>query len=125
MGAVVASLVAGVVVDTAYNYTVQMLKAPGIARQERIMIEKQCALLHNELEAYREEFRNTYIANTDQLTAIFGTSLKNMALALEMNDADSFIGGANTITKALGGKTQFETVDEFADFLDSDEAFNL
>ena len=123
--AIVASIIAGIVIDSTYDYAVKTLKAPGIAKQERIQIEQQCEMLHKELEIYREDFRHTYIENTNQLTEVFGRSLKDMALALKMNDADTFIGGANTITKALGGKTQFENVDEFANFLDSDEAFNL
>lgn len=125
VGAIVASMVAGVVIDATYDYAVKTLKAPGIARRERIQIEQQCEILHGELENYRDNFRQTYIANTDQLTEVFGSSLNRMALALKMNDADSFIGGANTITRALGGSTQFETVDEFAMFLDSEDAFNL
>ena len=48
-----------------------------------------------------------------------------MAIALKMNDADSFIMGANTITKTLGGNTQFNNVDEFEAFLESDRTFNL
>ena len=48
-----------------------------------------------------------------------------MALAINMNDADSFIMSANTITKTLGGTTQFDTVDEFEAFLESNDAFDL
>lgn len=125
VGAIVGSVVAGVVIDATYDYAVNTLKAPGIARQERIKIEQECEQLHIQLELYRENFRNTYIANTNELVGIFGDSLRDMAIALKMNDADSFILGANTITEALGGKTQFNNVDEFEAFLDSDEAFDL
>ncbi len=125
IGAIVGSVVAGVVIDATYDYAVKTLKAPSIARQERIQIEQECEQLHIQLEQYRENFRNTYIANTNELVEIFGNSLRDMARALKMNDADSFIIGANTITKALGGKTQFNNVDEFEAFLDSDESFDL
>lgn len=125
VGAIVGSVVAGVVIDATYDYAVKTLKAPGIARQERLQIERECEELHLQLEQYRESFRNTYIAHTNELVGIFGNSLRNMALAINMNDADSFIMSANTITKALGGTAQFDTVDEFEAFLDSDDAFNL
>lgn len=125
VGAIVGSVIAGVVIDATYDYAVTTLKAPGIARQERIQIEKECDQIHLQLEEYREYFRNTYIANTNELVNVFGDSLQTMATALKMNDANSFIVGANTITTALGGKTQFNNVDEFEAFLDSDDAFDL
>ena len=78
-----------------------------------------------QLEQYRGDFRNTYIAYTNELVETFGDSLRNMALAINMNDADSFIMSANTITKTLGGTTQFDTVDEFEAFLESNDAFDL
>lgn len=124
-GAVIGSVVAGVVIDSVYDYAVNTLKAPGIARRERLLMEQECEQLHCELEQYRENFRNTYMANTKELAGVFGDSLHTMAIALKMNDADSFILGANTITKALGGTTQFDTVDEFEAFLASKDAFDL
>lgn len=125
IGAIVGSVVAGVVIDATYDYAVATLKAPGIARQERILIEKECEQLHLQLELYRDNFRNTYIAHTNELVMIFGDSLVNMALAINMNDADSFILSANNITKSLGGKTQFDSVDEFEAFLETDDVFEL
>ena len=41
------------------------------------------------------------------------------------NDIDKFIGGANKITRALGGSEQFSTMDEFNSFMNSSEDFNL
>lgn len=125
VGAIVGSVVAGIVIDASYDYAVNTLKAPGIARREREQLEQECEQLHLQLEQYREDFRNTYIANTNELVEVFGDSLSDMANALKMDDADSFIMGANTITKALGGKTQFDNVDEFEAFLDSKKAFDL
>lgn len=125
VGAIVGSVVAGVVINATYDYAVNTLKNSELAKKERVEIEQQCEQLHFQLEQYRENFRNTYVANTNELIDIFGNSLYDMAIALKMNDANSFIISANTITKALGGKTQFDTVDEFEAFLDSDDAFNL
>ena len=125
VGAVVASLVAGMIINSTYDYAVYTLKSPGIARQERIEIEDYCRILNEELENYRNDFRNTYVKYTYELTEAFGDSLKTMAMALKMNDADSFVGGANSITCALGGTTQFNNFNEFQEFLLSDEAFDL
>ena len=113
------------VIDATYDYAIKTLKAPGIARKERIEIEQQCEQLHIQLEQYREVFKNTYITYTNQLEDVFGNSLRDMAFALNINDADSFIMGANSITQSLGVNTQFGSVDEFEVFLKSDEKFDL
>lgn len=125
VGAIVASLVAGMIINSTYDYAVYTLKSPGIAKQERIEIEEYCKVLNAELENYRTEFRNTYVKYTYELTNVFGESLKTMAVALQMNDADLFVGGANAITHALGGTTQFNNFNEFQTFLSSDEVFDL
>lgn len=125
VGAIIGSVIAGVVIDATYDYAVTTLKAPGIARQERIQIEQACEQLHIYLEQYRENFRNTYITHTNELIGVFGNSLQNMAIALKMNDADSFIMGANSITRALGGTPQFNTVDEFEALLESGKTLEL
>lgn len=123
--AIVASVVASVVINATLDYAITTLMAPGIARQERLEIEQLCDLLHQELEIYRENFERIYVKKNKQLLGIFGSSLKNMAVALDMGDADLFINGANAITNSLGGKTQFNNLGEFEQFLDSNEDFEL
>ena len=112
-GTILASLVAGIIINSTYDYAVKTLKAPGIAKEERIKIEQQCLEIRKQLEEYRNNFRNTYVSHTHELEEIFGNSLHDMALALQMDDADSFISSANSVTRALGGKPQFNNVDEF------------
>lgn len=41
------------------------------------------------------------------------------------SNADKVIKSANNVTRSLGGKPQFDSVDEFKKFLDSDEPFIL
>ena len=43
-----------------------------------------------------------------------------MRLSFETGDADGVIASANEITRKLGGQVQYETVEEFKSFLDSD-----
>lgn len=125
VGAIVASVVSGVIIDSTYEYGLQTLKKPDLARKERIAIQQQCDELHQELEFYRTEFKSTYVAYTKQLTEIFGNSLYTMALALRINDADAFIGGANKITESLGGNVQFRNTDEFIEMVDSGTTFDF
>ena len=41
------------------------------------------------------------------------------------DDINKYLRAANSITKSLGGNVQFETREEFDNFMDSDESFIL
>lgn len=125
VGAIAASLIAGVIINSTYDYAVNTLKSSGIAKKERLEIEAYCEVLNKELNNYQNEFRNTYAKYTNELTLVFGDSLKILATAIKMNDAESFVLGANSITQALGGTTQFSNFQEFENFMDSNEVFEL
>ncbi|MGN0602896.1 MAG: hypothetical protein ACI4I2_02875 [Oscillospiraceae bacterium] len=124
-GAIIGSLIGGVVVDKMYVYACEQLKAPYYAKEERMLIEQQCRELHEELENFRSQFEATYVSHTQELRQIFGDCFRGMAEALEVNNPDVFIASANRITTSLGGNTQFSTVKEFSDFLDSGEPLDL
>lgn len=124
-GAIIGSLIGGIVVDKMYIYACEQLKAPFYAKEERLLIEQQCNELHEELESFRTQFEATYVTHTQELRQIFGTGIRGMAEALEVNDPDAFIFSANKITASLGGNTQFNSVKEFSDFLDSGEPLDL
>lgn len=122
----VAALVSGMIINATLDYGLAKIdKSYIMAKKERKQIEMQCNALRKQLEYYQQEFRNTYEKYTNELVEVFGTSIKGMALALHMNDADDFITNANQITTALGGEVQFSNVDEFIDFLDSGEPLEL
>ena len=120
VGAMVGSFVGSIVVSTAIDVV-----GKEIANIERanVMIKEQkqrledvkakYAQLCKELDEYDRIFRETYIAHTEELRAIFGNSIYGMAQALNMNDADAFIVQTNNITHALGQNTQFNSVSEF------------
>ena len=70
---------------------------------------------------YREELEAYLEGELSELKGYLDAELSAMDLAYEMGDADSFIVGANEITRRLGGEVQYETVEEYKTFLDSDE----
>lgn len=122
----VAAFVSGMIINAALDCGLAEIDKPYLqAKKERKQIEAQCNALRKQLKYYQQEFRNTYESYTNELAEVFGTSIKGMALALHMNDADNFIVNANQITNALGAETQFSNVDEFIDFLDSGEPLEL
>ena len=101
------------------------LRAPKIARERRIQIEKECAEQINALRAFRAEFEERSRAWLKKTTETFVTAFDTMDNALQVGDIDSFISGANQITHAMGGETQFENRKQFDKLMESDEAFVL
>lgn len=56
---------------------------------------------------------------------MFNTAFSQMDNAFLSGDIDQFIRGANKITIALGGTIQFSTMEQFDDFMESNQVFNL
>jgi hypothetical protein len=101
------------------------LKAPKIARERRIQIEKECEEQIKALKIFREEYEFRSKAWLKQTTETFVTAFDTMDNALQIGDADSFICGANKISHAMGCETQFENCEQFNHLMESDEAFIL
>lgn len=101
------------------------LKAPGIARERRIQIEQECNEQIRALKEFRKEYEMRSRNWVKEKTATFVAAFDAMDNALRLDDVDAYIAGANQITHALGGKTQFENRDQFKRLMNSDEAFVL
>ena len=70
--------------------------------------------IRKQLEEYLENYFREY-------RSYFNNALSQIDSAFLAGDADGVIQGANMITRKLGGTVHYETVDEFVDFLNSDE----
>lgn len=96
------------------------LETPVFSRGIEILTEK-CKLIR-EYRARLEKVIQEYLLEQYE---IFNMAFGAIKDALEIGDVDGYIRGVNNITKALGAATQFETADEFNDFMEGDEAFLL
>ena len=101
------------------------LKAPKIARQYRLQIEAECAEQIKALRFFREEFEAKSRTWLKETTEVFVSAFDMMDSAIQTGDFDSYICGANKITRAMGYKTQFENCEQFNRLMESDEAFIL
>ena len=101
------------------------LSAPQMARERRYQIEQECAEQILALRAFREEYEHRSQMWLKQTTETFVSAFDTMDIALQTDDVDAYIAGANSITRALGGKPQFENFEEFDRFMESDEPFKL
>lgn len=101
------------------------LRAPKIARERRIQIEKECREQIEALKLFREEYEQRSKAWLEKVTGSFVVAFDTMDKALQIGDVDSYISGANQITSAMGSEVQFETCEQFKNLMESDKAFIL
>ena len=125
VGALVGSIVGYALTSTFYGNLTSALKDAKLAHENRIRIEKECKEAISMIQQYRAEM-NTHVQRyLAHYNNIFNDAFMQMDDAFLSNDIDKFIGGANKITRALGGTEQFSTMDEFNSFMNSTEDFNL
>lgn len=126
---VIGSLVGGMVgyaMSTAsYGVLCNALNEAKLAKEERQRIEKECEEHIRMLREYREQVEKTIQTYLQAYTAIFEQAFDSIKSSLDVGDIDGFISGANAITRALGEKPQFETMDEFENFMSNGSALIL
>ena len=125
VGGMIGGMVGYALASASYQTLMQALREKDMAAERRGIIEEECAQQIALIQEYRaqleKDIHEYLVGQYETFNAAFG-SIKD---ALEIGDVDGYIRGMNSITHALGGTTQFETVDEFNDFMEGDEAFLL
>lgn len=125
VGGAIGAMVGSTLTSGYYQELIELLKNRELKHQERMRMIEESERAAEETRQFNEqlkEYRDQYFAEYHEF---FDTTLSTMKFAYETGDADGVIHAANKITEKLGGKVQYETVDEFEDFLDSDEPFVL
>ncbi len=124
-GAIVGSLVGYTLTTMIYGGLIESMQRAKIARERRILIEKECKEAIKQIRAYRQEmskYMDSYIS--DYATA-FNNAFSTIKSSLNIGDVDGFIDSVNQITHKLGGKTQFSNMNEFNALMKSDKPFVL
>lgn len=125
VGGAIGAMVGSTLTSGYYQELIHILKDREVEHQERMRLIAESEQAAEETRQFNEQlrqYRDQYFAECHEF---FDTTLSTMHFAYETGDADGVIYAANKITEKLGGKVQYETVDEFEDFLDSDEPFVL
>lgn len=125
VGAAIGALVGSALTSNYYNEMINTLKTRKLEEEERQRIINECNKAAEYLREYQKQLQECIDSYMSEFQDCFDTALSDIRTALENGDADGVISGANKITKKLGGQVQYETVEEFAEFLDSDEEFIL
>lgn len=120
VGAAVGAMVGSALTSTYYNQLVYTLQKKQIEHQERLRIISECEQATKQMRAYQAELE-TYLENYFQdYQNCFDESLNMIYMSFQLGDANGIIAGANQITRKLGGKVHYDTMDEFKDFLFDD-----
>lgn len=108
-----------------YQEVSSALKEAKLAREERIVVERECEEAVKLLIAYRQEMNEKVSKYLSDNIEAFNAGFKEMDLAIQKNDINGYIKGNNRIQKILGYEVQFETMEEFDDIMKSSKPLVL
>lgn len=113
VGAIVGSMVGYTLSSLCYSNLMNALNRAKLAREERIRIEKECAEAIKVIRAYRQEMNKYMDAYLTDYRTSFNNAFRDIKTALSIGDVDGCIDGFNQITRKLGGRVEFNNMDEF------------
>lgn len=120
VGGAVGALVGSMLTSTYYNNLITTLQTKELEHQERMRIIVECHEAAEQTKAFREELEKYLDGYFKEYKDCFNSAVSSMRFSYRTGDADGMIAGANKITRKLGGKVYYETVEEFKSFLDDD-----
>nr|WP_304430006.1 hypothetical protein [uncultured Acetatifactor sp.] len=120
VGGAVGALVGAMLTTNLYNGLMNDLQTKQLEHQERMRIIAECNEAAEQARMFREQLEAYLDSYFQEYKSCFDEAMSSIHLAYQTNDADGIIAGANQITRKMGGKVQYETVEEFECFLDDD-----
>lgn len=120
VGAAIGALVGSALTSTYYNNLINTLQTKELEHKERQCIIVECNKAAKQAIVFREELEEYLKTYFREYKECFNEALSEMKFAYQVGDVDRIIGGANQITRKLGGQVHYETLEEFKDFLDND-----
>lgn len=125
VGAMAGSMVGYALSSSFYGILLTSLKDANLARERRIQIEKECEEHIKNLRQYRKEMEEYFENYLSFYKETFIDAFKQIKMANDIGDCDGYLEGCNKIIRSLGKDSQFNTFDEFDDFMMSDEPLRL
>lgn len=125
VGAAIGAIVGSTITSKYYTELITTLKEKKLEHQERQRIIKESQLIAQEAKMYREELERYLEIYFKDYRDCFDDALNQIKLSFQSGNADGIIQGANKITNKLGGKVYYNSVEEFKEFLESNEVDRL
>lgn len=120
VGGAVGSLVGSMLMNTYYNNLINTLQKKEMEHHQRMCIIAECYAVAEQTKAFRKEFESYLDSYFQEYRECFDTALASIQFTYQLGDADGMISSANKISRKLGGKIHYETVEEFKSFIDDD-----
>lgn len=120
VGGAVGALVGSMLTSSLYNDLINTLQTKELEHRERQRIIAECHAAAEQTKVFRKELEVYLESYFKEYKDCFDGALSTMRFAYQAGDADGIIVSANEITRKLGGRVYYESVEEFKDFLDSD-----
>lgn len=121
VGGAVGALVGSLLTSSYYKSLISTLKMDEIEHEERMRIIRECNLVEKQYKEYRLELDRISNVYLSECRTCFDDALNTIQDSFNNGDINGVIQGTNTITKKLGGNVQYNTFDEFLNFIDSNE----
>ena len=121
VGGAIGAMVGSMLTSSYYHKLVDSLKRKELEHQERKRVIAECEAAKEQIKAFRIELERYLEKYLQEYRAYFDEILSSLELSYELGDADGVIAGANDIIRKLDGNVQYNTVEEFKSFLDSDD----
>ena len=124
IGGVIGSLVGSALTGGLIRNIQEALQRKELEHQERMRLIAECEEAVRQEKAFRAELEQRLSQYFREYKTFFYDTISGMQEAFISGDADGIISGANAITRKLGGKVQYETVEEYRRHLLSGAAFS-
>lgn len=125
VGAAIGAFVGSLLTSNYSNQLIHELKTKELEHQERERIIRECEVATQQAIRFREELE-IYLENYfSDYKDCFNEAVCEIKHSMLLGDSEGVVSGANKVTKKLGAKVQYETFEEFEDFMNSNELFTL
>ena len=113
VGAMAGSMVGYMLSSAAYRTLTSSLREAKLARERRILVERECAEAVHMLRAYRQELEANINRYLGEKRHLFDSVFESVRKSLELDDVDGYISAMNRVTQSNGEVPLFADMDEF------------
>lgn len=117
LGGFVGSMIGYNISSVLYQNSIKILKDEKIAREQRIVIERICNAAMKQNEEYRKQFIELSKMQLQERERKLVRALNKLDKSIINNNIDDFFDSINDMGRTFGVKLQFETMEEFDDFM--------
>lgn len=125
VGGAIGALVGSALTSNYYSNLINTLQVKELEHQERMRIIAECKAAAEQTKIFRQELEAYLNSYFKEYRDCFDSAISSMKFAYQVGDADGMIAAANDITRKLGGRVYYETVEEFEKFIEDEDTIDI